>query len=116
MLAPAESVYASILPPDNPFAAPLDAAYRELDAAMQPHGCASCHAPELATGDTRARVRHAVQLLDARRAIEAMVEANQMPPADGEHPAGIADPAARALLLRRAKVFRLLGDAAVARW
>lgn len=116
MIARADSLYTAVLPRNNPLIPALDAAYRELDAAMQPFGCATCHAPELATGGHRARVRHAVQLLDSRRAIEAMVDANLMPPADDSHPAGIADSAARANLLRHAKRFRALGDAAVASW
>jgi hypothetical protein len=113
---PDESMFADILHLDHPLSPLLDRAYQDLEAAMRPHGCTSCHAPELATGGRRARLRHAAQVLDTRRAIEAMVDANLMPPARDGHPAGIADEAARALLLRRARVFRTLGDDALASW
>ena len=111
-----DSVFVEVLPRDHPLIPALDNAYRELELAMRPHGCAGCHAPDLATGGRRAQIRHAVQVLDLRRSIEAMVEANMMPPPTTEHPAGIVDDAARALLLRRAKSFRTLGDTALASW
>jgi hypothetical protein len=113
---PRDSVFVEVLPRDHPMIHALDDAYRDLESAMRPHGCTGCHAPDLATGDRRARIRHAVQMLDLRRSIEAMVEANLMPPPTADHPAGIADDAARGLLLRRARSFRTLGDAALASW
>src|SRR5215207_8525009 len=82
----------------------LDSAYRELETEMRAHGCMACHTPS------------ALQLLDSRRSIEAMLEANLMPPATDDHAAGIPDADARAGLLRRAKVFRSVGDATVANW
>ena len=111
-----DSIYADILPRDHALIPALDRAYSDLESAMAPYGCTSCHAPDLSTGGRRARTRHAMQLLDSRRAIEAMLEANMMPPETAEHGAGIADETARAVLLQRAKSFRALGDAAVASW
>jgi hypothetical protein len=111
-----DSVFADILPPDNPLIPALGDAYRDLEVAMRPHGCAGCHAPDLATGGHRERVRHAVMLLDTRRTLEGMLEANLMPPEADDHPAGIADEVERARLLRRVRTFRALADAAIASW
>ncbi|MDQ3338712.1 MAG: hypothetical protein M4D80_26400 [Myxococcota bacterium] len=109
-------MFADILPRDSALIPALDDAYRDLELAMRPHGCAACHAPDLETGDRRERVRHAVMLLDTRRMLEVMVEANLMPPETDEHPAGIADETQRARLLLRLRTFRALADAAVASW
>jgi hypothetical protein len=111
-----ESVFSDILPKGNALIPMLDDAYRDLEFAMRPHGCAGCHAPELDDGGHRARVRHAVMLLDNRRSIEAMVDAKMMPPETDEHAAGIADEVQRARLLYRVRAFRALGDAALASW
>lgn len=111
-----DSVFAEILPSDTALIPSLDAAYRDLERAMQPHGCVGCHAPDLETGGHRDRVRHAVMLLDMRRSLEAMVETNAMPPDTDEHAAGIDDEVERARLLHRVRVFRALGDAALASW
>ncbi|MBA2538415.1 MAG: hypothetical protein H0V17_02165 [Deltaproteobacteria bacterium] len=113
---PSDSVFADVLPREHPMIHALDDAYRELEVAMRPHGCTRCHAPDLVLGNRRTRIRHAMQVLDLRRSIEAMVEANLMPPPTAGHPAGIADDAARARLLRRATAFRTLGDVALASW
>jgi hypothetical protein len=110
-----DSVFEDILPRDNPLIPALDDAYRDLELAMRPHGCAGCHAPDLGTSH-RERVRHAVMLLDTRRALEEMLEANLMPPETDEHAAGIPDEIQRARLLHRVRAFRALGDAAVASW
>ena len=115
-IEPTTSIFAEVLPRDHPMIAALDAAYRELELAMKPHGCVRCHAPELAGGGRRAEIRRAVQVLDSRRAIDAMLEANLMPPETKGHPAGIADGDAHAGLVRRAKIFRTLGDAALSTW
>ena len=112
----ATSLFAAVLPRDNALIPALDAAYWELDAAMRPHGCLGCHAPELESGGRHARVRHAAQLLDSRRALEEMLDANLMPPEADGHAPGIADEPLRRALRRRAKVFRALGDAAFATW
>lgn len=109
------SVFADVLPPSNPMIPALDATYRDLEDALRPHGCIGCHAPELAD-ERRAVVRRAVQVLDMRRSIEAMVEANLMPPETDDHPAGIGDDVERAHLLRKARAFRAIGDAALATW
>ena len=111
-----DSVFADILPGDSALIPALDKAYRDLELAMRPHGCAGCHAPDLDTDERRGRVRHAVMLLDTRRSLAAMLESNLMPPETDEHPAGIADEVQRARLLHRARVFRALADAAVAAW
>ena len=111
-----DSVFAQILPRANASIPALDDAYRDLELAMRPHGCASCHAPDLETGDRRERVRHAVMLLDTRRSLEAMLEANLMPPETDEHPAGIADDTQRARMLHRVRTFGALADAALASW
>ena len=111
-----DSVFADILPRDHALVPALDDAYREVELAMRPHGCTGCHAPDLATGGHRERVRHAVLLLDTRRSLEAMIEANLMPPESDEHAAGIADGVQRARLLHRVRAFRALADAAVASW
>ncbi len=111
-----DSVFAQILPLDSALVPSLDAAYRDLERAMQPHGCTSCHAPDLETGGHRERVRHAVMLLDTRRSLESMLEANMMPPETDDHAAGIADNVERARLLHRVRVFRALADAALASW
>ncbi len=113
---PRDSLFAEVLPRGHPMIQALDDSYRELEVAMRPHGCTRCHAPDLATGSRRAQIRHAVQVLDLRRSIEAMVEANLMPPQTSDHPAGIPDDAEQALLLRRARSFRMIGDAALASW
>ena len=115
-LAPAahDSVFADILPRGNPLVPMLDDAYVELEREMRPQGCMDCHGPD---GDGhRARVRHAVMLLDNRRAIEMVLDANEMPPERDGHAAGIDDEVGRARLLYRVRVFRALGDAALATW
>jgi hypothetical protein len=111
-----ESVFAAILPRDHPLTSALDTAYRDLELAMRPHRCAECHAPDLESGVDRDRVRHAVMLLDTRRSLETMVEGNLMPPASDDHAAGILDEVERGRLLHRVRVFRALGDAALASW
>jgi hypothetical protein len=111
-----DSVFADILPRDNALIPALDTAYRDLELAMRPHDCVGCHAPNLATGNRRDRVRHAVMLLDTRRSLEAMLEANMMPPETDEHAAGIADEVQRGRLFHRVRTFRALADAALATW
>lgn len=111
-----DSVFAEILPSDNALIPSLDAAYEDLERAMQPHGCVGCHAPDVETGGHRERVRHAVMLLDTRRSLESMLETNMMPPETDEHAAGIANDVERARLLHRVRLFRALGDAALASW
>jgi len=110
-----DSVFANILPRDHVLIPALDDAYHDLELAMRPHGCAGCHAPDLATSH-RERVRHAVMLLDTRRSLETMLEENLMPPETDEHSAGIADEVQRARLLHRVRAFRSLADAAIASW
>jgi hypothetical protein len=107
------SVFAELLPRDNPMIPALDRAYADLELAMRPHGCVGCHAPDDPVRDRSARVRHASQLLSARRAIMPMLRANLMPPATDDHAAGIADPSAREELIERARTFQILGDYAL---
>jgi hypothetical protein len=111
-----DSIFAEILPPGNPMISALDTSYRDLELAMRPHGCNGCHAPDLVTGGRRERVRHAVMLLDTRRALETTLAENLMPPSTDDRPAGISDRIDRARLLHRARSFRALADAALASW
>jgi hypothetical protein len=106
------SVYAGRLR-DRAMVPELDRAYAELELAMRPHGCARCHAPGDPPTDRAARAAHASALLESRRAIVPMLEANLMPPATLDRPAGIADPAERAVLIRRARAFWLAAEAAI---
>jgi hypothetical protein len=106
------SVYARRLR-DTPAVRELDRAYAELEVAMRPHGCARCHAPANPASDHAARETHAWALLESRRAIVAMLEANLMPPATRERPAGIEDPVARSALIQSARTFLRVADAAI---
>jgi hypothetical protein len=112
LVAP-DSTFAALLAHDNPMIPALDRAYDDLELAMRPHGCAGCHSEADPTTDREARVQHAHHLLASRRAIVAMLEANLMPPARSDQPAGIADPMVRVALIWRARVFQLVGDAAL---
>jgi hypothetical protein len=108
-----DSIFSELLPRHNSMIPVLDRAYAALELEMRPHGCSRCHAPDDPSQDRGARVRHAHHLLAARRAIVPMLRANLMPPATDEHPAGIADDAARERLILRAEAFRVLGDQAL---
>jgi hypothetical protein len=110
---PVDSIFAELLPPENPMIRALDRAYADLELEMRPHGCTRCHAPADPARDRGVRVQHARDLLATRRAIAPMVRANLMPPAADDHPAGIADGAARDRLILRAEAFRVLGDYAL---
>ena len=108
-----ESIFAELLPRDNPLIPALDRAYADLELAMRPHGCARCHMNREPARDHGARIQHAAHLLGTRRAITPMLQANLMPPATDDRPAGISDPTTREQLVQRARTFQILADYAL---
>ncbi len=113
---PRVTLFSYLFASDNPHREGVDHAYRQLEARFRGENCASCHAP-----DNQGKAK-ALLLLDfpnqslaARHTLVDVLTKNEMPPEDptAKHPAGIADEAARAELIRLATVFVKEADAAV---
>jgi hypothetical protein len=109
--APAASLFASVFAGDNPYLAPLDAAYRDLEAAMRPYSCTGCHSPDNKAGMAELEILvFPGQALVARHTIAAEVAAGRMPP-PASVPAGtVVD---RTVLDAAARRFAEMGDAAL---
>src|SRR5207302_2093179 len=94
----------------------LDQAYRDLEAAMRPLACTSCHAPDnLAKQNPLELFSYPNQALQSRHRIVQMLEANAMPPIGASGMPGIADPTVRANLLALAHAFESAADDALVR-
>lgn len=104
------SLYTYSLSPGNPDRAALETAYRDLEGAMRPYFCTSCHNPaNPANMNPLVFFTHPSQALVARHDIVKQLEANAMPPGTG-----IKHDAARQNLIRLAQHFAELGDKALA--
>lgn len=110
------SDFAYFFSPTNPNIAPLNASYSTLRAALAAQGCLACHNPAN-TGNARSLILlgEPAHSLAAHHAIQAVLRANSMPPADHAHnrPRGLRDDAARMHLIQLADDFESTADAAL---
>jgi hypothetical protein len=114
---PYVSLYKYLLSPENPHAARLDAAYRDLSDGMRTHACMMCHSPDNYAGSAQLEFfAYPNQALFSRNSIITRLEKNTMPPANNTLglPYGIADEGERQELLTAAREFKAAGDAALA--
>jgi hypothetical protein len=94
----------------------VDRAYRQLEVALRPHGCVSCHAADAPANDNPVELfRHPGQALRSRHTIVRILEENAMPPVGVDGLPGISNPAERAKLLALARAFEIAADDALAR-
>jgi hypothetical protein len=113
---PRVTLYSYLLSPENPHAASLDAAYRNLEARFRSENCLSCHAPDnVSQADHLFLLDFPNQALAARHSLVPILRGNKMPPADMsvDHPSGITDERTRADLISLATLFEREADAAL---
>jgi len=112
---PRVALFSYLFGPDNPHGATVNQAYRELEERFRTQNCHACHAP-----DNREKcqelflLNYPNQSLVGRHKLVHILNENKMPPSETGHPAGIADGAVRAELIRLARSFAAAGDAAMA--
>ena len=114
---PRVALFSYIFSADNPHAASVDRSYRELEVKFRAQNCVTCHAP-----DNQGKAKGLVllnfpnQSLAARHSLVEVLVKNEMPPEDtrNHRAAGIDDDAVRGELIRLAKDFVKVADAAVA--
>jgi hypothetical protein len=112
---PYVTLYSFLFSPNNPHVTALDAAYRALEGEMRSSSCLVCHSPDnFAKVSSLEFFNYPNQALMSRQNIVMHLEENSMPPKnDYGFAIGLADDAERLELLRLAKEFQRIGDAAL---
>jgi hypothetical protein len=112
---PHSSLFSYVLAPDNPHLGRLEDAYREFATAEREADCTSCHSPENPAAENPLYLlTYPGQALAARAQLVAHLEANTMPPAEGQRAPGLSSEPLRLRLLELARAFRDAADDALA--
>jgi len=115
LASPASSVlYSKLFSQSNPMVGNLDSAFRALESKARSQNCNACHSPDNAAKASQlVLLNYPNQAIYARNAIVAELEANVMPTATVDKPAGIQDEAARQELLVLARQFQAAAEQAL---
>ena len=108
-IQPRSALFDYLLSPGNPERAGLERAYKDLATEARTYQCGRCHTPANPSNMNPLIIFNLPsQALSARHQIVYQIDKNQMPPGPG-----ISDQASRDRLLRLARNFARLGDAAL---
>jgi hypothetical protein len=112
---PYVTLYRFLFSANNPHVTALDTAYRALESEMRSSSCLVCHSPDnFAKTSALEFFNYPNQALMSRNSIVMHLEKNSMPPKNEYGFAvGLTDEAERVELLRLAKEFQRVGDAAL---
>jgi len=107
---PRTALFSYLLSADNPNTAKLTAAYKAMAMNARKYECTECHTPANPSGMNPLLILNLPsQALSGRHEIVHQIQINQMPPGQG-----IGNEADRLRLLRLARDFETIGDAALA--
>lgn len=112
---PRNTLYSFLFSANNPHVAKLEQAYRDLELRLRSQNCLTCHSPDNAYEmNPLELLSYPNQALSGRHGLVSQLEANLMPPPEGDAGRGLQSEQARQELLALSKTFARAGDEALA--